>query len=196
LLTVRAQGAALASSYLLHCQLEGRAAPVKAAIFICSPLPFAKTPNHGIDCRNHFNVPSSDALPITRPVRVPQHLIPDAFSLRNCSSNKGGPKERVGLSRADSGVDLTEDFGKETISKASGPFFNMFHPTCDSVRLNLANAHIYGASDSWKGHGLDLLKLCTNARVFQHDGGHEIPQYASEEICDLIEDLTIRGGIL
>jgi hypothetical protein len=183
---------------------------VQAAIFICSPLPFARTLDHGLDCREHFNVPHTEALPIVRPTRVPQHLIPDAYFLRNCSSDEGKPQKsgnlprtdsgvslaRVGLPRTDSGISLAECPSEQAPSGSSGPYYNMFHPSCDSVRLDLPTAHIYGASDSWKGHGLDLLKLCANARAFQHDGGHEIPQYASEEICDLIEDLTIRAEIL
>jgi hypothetical protein len=170
---------------------------VKAAIFICSPLPFSRTLDHGLDCRKHFNVPHTEALPVVRPTQVPQHLIPDAYFLRNCSSDEGKSHKSVHLPRTDSGVSLVaEDFSENAPSKASGPYYNMFHPSCDSVRLALPTAHIYGASDSWRGHGLDLLKLCANARSFQHDGGHEIPQYASEEICDLIEDLTIRAGVL
>ena len=209
-LSHRLQGAALAASYLLHAQLEGRPAPVQAAIFICSPLPFARTLDHGLDCREHFNVPHTEALPIVRPTRVPQHLIPDAYFLRNCPSEEGISQKsghlprtdsgvslaRVDLPRTDSGISLAEASSENALPKASGPYYNMFHPSCDSVRLDLPTAHIYGASDSWKGHGLDLLKLCANARDFQHDGGHEIPQYASEEICDLIEDLTIRAEIL
>ena len=183
---------------------------MKAAIFICSPLPFAKTLDHGLDCREHFNVPHTEALPVARPTRVPQHLIPDAYFLRNCPSEEGISQKsghlprtdsgvslaRVDLPRTDSGISLAEASSENALPKASGPYYNMFHPSCDSVRLALPTAHIYGASDSWKSHGLDLLKLCANARDFQHDGGHEIPQYASEEICDLIEDLTIRAEIL
>jgi hypothetical protein len=169
---------------------------VKAAIFICSPLPFARTLDHGLDCRKHFNVPHSEALPIIRPTQVPQHLIPDAYFLRNYSSGESEAKERGHLPRTDSGISLAEDFSEKPDPRACGPYYNMFHPSCDSVRLDLPTAHVYGASDSWKGHSLDLLKLCANARGFQHDGRHEIPQYASEEICDLIEDLTMRANIL
>lgn len=77
-----------------------------------------------------------------------------------------------------------------------GPYYNMFHPTSDTVRLAIPTAHIYGAQDSWKRHGIDLLQLCTDATSFQHDGKHEIPSYASEEICDLVEELAMRAGIV
>jgi hypothetical protein len=131
-----------------------------------------------------------------RPTQVPQHLIPDAYFLRNCSSSEGEARERGPLPRTDSGISLAEDFSEKLGPEPSAAYYNMFHPSCDSVRLDLPTAHVYGALDSWKGHSLDFLKLCANARGFQHDGRHEIPQDASEEICDLIEDLTMRANIL
>ena len=70
-----------------------------------------------------------------------------------------------------------------------GIYYQMYHPSVDSVRIKIPTVHVYGRQDKWRLHSKDLVKLCTRdlATVFEHDGGHEIPRSASEEICDAIE---------
>ena len=65
----------------------------------------------------------------------------------------------------------------------------MYHPSVDSVRIKIQTVHVYGRHDKWWLHSKDLVKLCSkeSATVFEHDGGHEIPRSASEDICDAIE---------
>ena len=68
-------------------------------------------------------------------------------------------------------------------------YYQMFHPTVDSIRIQIPTAHIYGQKDPWYLHSKELVKLCSKdvASVFEHDGGHVIPRLLSEEICDVIE---------
>lgn len=92
---------------------------------------------------------------------------------------------------------LTEGFTPDRDGlRAGGPFYNMFHPTVDKVRIRLPTAHVYGARDSWRRHGTELTGLCSDAVVFEHSGGHDIPRHVSEEICDLIEGVVANAGIV
>ncbi|KAL4867996.1 serine hydrolase FSH [Aspergillus spectabilis] len=144
------QGAALAAGMLLHQQIEDPKAPplFRAAMFICSPLPFACVPDYGIDVRRYF------------------------------------------------GVKLLE--GCEIEQVTDGPFYNMFHPDVDEVRIRIPTAHVYGRQDDWRRHSMELRGLCCPQLQieFEHDGGHEVPRHASEEICDVFEELVIRAGLM
>lgn len=84
------QGAAVAASLLLHHELDRQAGksktttagpPFRAAVFMCSPLPFSASLAHGIDARSYFGVgrqPSLEDLGFEpgRPTTVPAALIP------------------------------------------------------------------------------------------------------------------------
>ena len=181
------QGAALIASMLLRQQLEEAGRPskplFKAAMFICSPLPFSCTVAHGVDVRSYFGIdPSLHPLPSPRPTNVPDYLVADAYFRRNdtdlaaaaavCSNQEGEP--------------------------GTVPYYNMLHPDVDTVRVSIPTAHVYGKKDSWRRHSMDLVRLCESKdRIcFQHDGGHEIPKTASEEICDVLEELVGRAGLL
>lgn len=63
---------------ILHHQMEHPSEPplFQAAIFICAPLPFACSPNHGIDVRKYFGVEASEPLGFNRPTIVPARLMP------------------------------------------------------------------------------------------------------------------------
>ncbi|KAM3516798.1 hypothetical protein NHJ13051_009573 [Beauveria bassiana] len=183
------QGAALVAGMLLREQLgrTGRSetAPTlfKAAMFICSPLPFSCTADHGVDVRRYFGIePSLESLPSSRPTTVPDYLVADAFFLRN-------DKDLAGLA---TGFEDKKDYKVE-----AEPYYNMLHPDVDTVRISIPTAHVYGKEDSWRRHSMDLVRLCEGANriCFQHDGGHEIPRAASEEICDLFEELIARAGL-
>lgn len=79
---------------------------------------------------------------------------------------------------------------------SEGPYYNMFHPSVDQVRISLPTAHLYGAGDPWKRHSIDFAEMCTQKVTLKHGGGHEIPQSASEDICDLIEELAAMAGLV
>lgn len=168
------QGAALAASLLLHQRIEDpKAEPwFKAAIFICSPLPFVCYTEYGVDVRKYFGV-LGPPLPSKRPTTVPDYLVADAYFRRNDKDLGGG------------------DGG------SGGQFYNMFHPSVDQVRISIPTVHIYGRRDDWRRHSKDLVGLCDPRHVlqFEHDGGHEVPRSASDEICDLYEEVVARAGL-
>lgn len=162
----------------MQCEIDQTPAPFKAAIFICSPLPFSRTPDRGLDCRKYFGFSTAAPLQKPRPTDVPSYLIPDEYFLRG---EKGATT-----------ASLTQGFAIGASQSNSPIFYNMFHPEVDTVRILLPTAHLYGAKDSWRRHSLDLAELCLDKLTFEHGGGHEIPSYASEEICDTFEELAAR----
>lgn len=166
------QGAAIAASILLHCEAEQKASPFRFAIFICSPLPFSHSLAHGVDTRTAFGVPS-----ITKPVRpgcpdtVPPDLVPDSRYLQG--------EQHQGSSS-----------GEET-------FYQMFLGSVDTVRISARTGHVIGAHDEWRRHSESLVELCVkkSRTVLYHQGGHEIPETFSEELCDLIETLVMESEL-
>ncbi|RFU28990.1 hypothetical protein B7463_g7332, partial [Scytalidium lignicola] len=166
------QGASLAASFILHRQLKYPTEPplFRAAIFICSPLPFSRDVTHGMDLRGYFGVTAPKPLSNGRPITVPKNLIPEPYFLQ--------PDTEFD---SDSGYSSQEDVSHN---------YNMFHPAVDKVRISIPTAHIYGREDAWRNHSLELLRFCNAPLSFQHDGGHEIPRSASDEICDLIEEVA------
>lgn len=188
------QGAALAASMLLHQQIEhpDEEPLFKAAMFMCSPLPFTYNLDYGVDVRKYFGVDHLTPLPCRskRPNSVPDHLIAPSWFLRN---DKDLGEDRV--------AGVATGFGKADVTPSKnmggGPYYNMFHPSVDKVRITIPTAHVYGKRDSWRMHSMDLVGLCDSksSMKFQHDGGHEVPRAVSEEICDLFEDLVARAGL-
>ncbi|KAF9887634.1 hypothetical protein FE257_009727 [Aspergillus nanangensis] len=180
------QGAALAAGMLLHQQIEDPHAPplFRAAMFICSPLPFACVPQYGIDVGRYFGVEPVRAG--RRPTTVPEYLVAEAYFLRNDKELEGEDEEEA---------DSTDS---ETGDTKAGPFYNMFHPSVDEVRIRIPTAHVYGRKDVWRRHSMELRGLCClrNQIEFEHDGGHEVPRSASEEICDLFQELIMRAGLV
>lgn len=164
------QGAAVAASLLLHEELESKPLSFKAAIFIGSPIPFARTTQVGIDARSYFGVPNTLPNAHARPSRIPPHLLTDPAYLRNPAQ-----LERVSCDNVQ---------------------YQMFHPTADEVRITLPTGHVMGMQDKWLCHSKDLVGLCQEdcRVVLQHHGGHEVPRAYTEEICDVVE--TVFGALL
>lgn len=164
------QGAAVAASLLLHQELESKPLSFKAAIFISSPIPFARNTQVGIDARSYFGVRNALPNAHARPTQIPPHLLTDPAYLRN-------PGELEGLS-------------------CDGVQYQMFHPTIDKVRIRVPTGHVMGTQDKWFCHSKDLVGLCQEKFrvVLQHDGGHEVPRAYTEEICDVVE--TVFAGLL
>ncbi|KAF1993036.1 hypothetical protein P154DRAFT_106180 [Amniculicola lignicola CBS 123094] len=164
------QGAAVAASLLLHEELESTPLSFKAAIFIGSPIPFAKAAQVGIDARAYFGIRNTLPNAHARPNRIPPHLVTDPAYLRNPAQ----------LERA----------------SCDDVQYQMFHPTVDEVRIRLPTGHVMGMQDKWFCHSKDLVGLCQeNSKVvLQHHGGHEVPRAYTEEICDVVE--TVFGGLL
>ena len=177
-LTTWVKGAALAASMILHHQLShSHPSPplFRAAIFICSPLPFSHSLDHGIDARAYFGF---DAMAPSRAdclTKVPDYLITDARYLRG----EDELESCNGQCLADGSI----------ASKRKEVNYQMFHSSVDDVRIDIPTVHIVGKKDEWRLHSLDVMKLCRGqlTRVLEHEGGHEVPRSADEDICDAIE---------
>lgn len=214
-----------ASMLLHHILEHPSEAPLfKAAIFICAPLPFAKNKGLGIDVRAYFGVPvpsqKHSGLTIVDPSLVPEKYFlrrddgdidsnldtsadpsrtPSpapvqslAFPHPNPQRSSSAPFEDNSDSEAGSGVESeAEDEGKD-----KGAFYNLFHASATRLRISIPTAHIYGRQDEWRAHSVSLVGLCAEPVVcFEHDGGHEVPRGASEEIADVVEEVIARVGI-
>ncbi|KAF2119259.1 serine hydrolase-domain-containing protein [Lophiotrema nucula] len=67
-------------------------------------------------------------------------------------------------------------------------FYQMFHHTCDKVRIDIPTGHVYGRKDKWLMHSKDLVNLCGNViEKVEHGSGHDIPRGSAEEFADLVE---------
>ena len=94
---------------------------------------------------------------------MPEHLITDAAYLKGEEEFEGEEKREI--------------------------FYQMFHASVDEVRIASPTVHLFGRKDKWRLHSVDVVKLCQpqRAQVVEHDGGHEVPKSADEDICDAIE---------
>lgn len=140
-------------------------------------MPFSQSLDAGIDARKYFGLggtqrPSRPGCP----TNVPEYLITDPAYLK-------GEDELEDSSSSD------DDDSQPALQLPRGIYYQMYHSSVDSVRINIPTVHVYGRRDKWRLHSKDLVKLCPRelATVVEHDGGHEIPKSASEEICDAIE---------
>lgn len=187
------QGAALAASMILHGLTTPAGAPLfRAAIFICSPLPFSSNLWNGIDTRRYFGSPAHIPNPVREdcPTKIPDYLVTDPRYLRG--EEYFEEHEKSG-SESDS-EESSRDSSRSVSPVPSQAWYQMFHHTSDEVRIRIPTVNIIGLKDQWRLHSKDVSELCdkSDSTVFEHSGGHEIPRYASEEICDLVEDLFLR----
>lgn len=157
----------------------------RAAIFICSPVPFSSDLEYGVDARTYFGTPVRRPNPVRPgcPTTIPPYLICESRYLRG--------EERLQKEKQQKRVsgNFEKVLSPKHLSKES--WYQMFHHTVDGVRISIPTAHVYGFRDQWRLHSRDLVQLCDEgtANVFEHEGGHEIPKDASEDICTLIETL-------
>lgn len=157
----------MAASLLLHDELEGMKPSFRAAIFVASPVPFSHCKNVGIDARRYFGIDDEQQpSEYGRPTVIPPHLITDPAYLRNPTQLES-----------------------QVCHKDKQYFYQMFHTSTDSVRITVPTGHIFGSGDKWFHHSKDLASLCQSDRstIFQHSGGHEVPNIYAEEIADVIE---------
>src|SRR4051794_7774548 len=123
---------------LLHQQLSNPAEPVfRFAVFFATSLPFSKTTENGIDMSEYFGLSALNRPKTGRPVVMPRGLSIAAQYLRN----------------------ETELEGKE-LSDLKDTHYHMFHPTVDTVRIQVPVGHVYGRADPWFRHGVDLGRIC------------------------------------
>jgi hypothetical protein len=198
------QGAVVASSLLVHDEFERQKArergdeagaqqpPLfRAAVFICSPLPFSKSLAYGIDTRLAFGLPAVPTLEdqgwgTGRLAGLPETLMPP--DLRFLVPDVGELQPH----REESGLDD---------ASGPGPYYQMFHPSSDpTVRISIPTAHILGRNDKlWGEHSKVLVHLCSpqGRSVYDFDGAHEIPkdEDVQADISDIIETLAAQAGL-
>ncbi|KAF2259790.1 hypothetical protein CC78DRAFT_571633 [Lojkania enalia] len=208
------QGAALAASILLHHQLKSPSTPppFSFSVFLGSPIPFSHSLRYGIDTRKAFG--ARIVTPTVRPNcpnEVPKYLITDPAYLRGEEELRRLAREKLMKSRLEAAEythnTVVDDSDVETPQGSASPssvsefgdnndaedlpetFYQMFHHTCDEVRISIPSAHVYGRKDKWNLHSKDLVKLCErgSAETFEHGGGHEVPRGCAEEIADIVE---------
>ena len=121
------QGAALAASMILHHQIEhpSESPLFRAAIFICAPLPFACSPDHGMDVRKHFGVDVSEPLSTDRPTIVPARLLPAPSPVK---SDKAGNADAKPSSESYSDSDSDSKSGSDSSNSGS----NLISPASSS----------------------------------------------------------------
>lgn len=194
------QGASIAASLLVHHQLDNPpdTPPLfRAAIFICSPLPFSRCLSRGYNTRGYFGLKANIKAVESRPAKVPDYLIPqdnEYFEYFLKPELESGLESDSSTEEEDDEDNGSQDRFCSTVHKGCRKlgmtlYYQMFHASVDDVRITIPTAHIYGRSDPWRPHSVDLVGLCDSGKVwaYQHDGGHEIPRDESEEICDTIE---------
>ncbi|KUI66655.1 hypothetical protein VM1G_02158 [Cytospora mali] len=170
-------GSAVAASMILHHQLENprSAEPLfRFAIFLASPMPFARTLDYGIDTRKYFGLAG-----VLKPIRadcmdkIPLYLLPDKAYLRGAAELDG-----------------------DQAANPAETFYQMFHPSADTERICIPTAHVYGLQDPWCRHSADMVLLCDQSvvSVLVHDGGHDVPKDLTEEMSDLIENTVGKAG--
>ncbi|KAK0702402.1 serine hydrolase FSH [Lasiosphaeris hirsuta] len=193
------QGASIAASLLVHHQLDNPPSTpplFRAAIFICSPLPFSRCLSYGYNTRGYFGLRATIKGVESRPAKVPDYLIPqdnEYFDYFLKPEIGHWPESDSSTEEDDDDYDNQDRFCS-TVHKGCRKlgvtlYYQMFHASVDDVQIPIPTAHIYGRSDPWRPHSVDLIGLCDigKVRTYQHDGGHEIPRDESEEICDTIE---------
>jgi len=156
------QGAALSASILLHHQIE---TPDKRAPFKAAIFFGSPVPfSSSLDHGIDARYYFGIPAPVPNPA-IPEWLITDKAYL-----------------------------GGESFADISKVRYQMFYQEVDAVRISIPTAHIYGRKDMWRLHSIELLGLCDrkSAAVFEHHGGHEIPDDSIEDICDVIESVVAK----
>lgn len=157
------QGCYLAASTLLLHQIHRPAdpPPFKAAIFICGGAPLLLAESIGFD--------------ISEEVWTQDRAGRDALSAQADSGAilAQGAKRWVGV-----GSDSVDEEAIRSVM--SGPY-----------RIDVPTVHLYGSKDPRYVAGIQLSGMCDpgKRRVFNHEGGHEIPrtEAVSKTIAELVE---------
>ncbi|KAF4506074.1 hypothetical protein G6O67_006195 [Ophiocordyceps sinensis] len=187
------QGSWLAASLLLKHQMEDPTSPLpfQFAIFISGSLPLSWSSSIGHDylgvltCEDPLSTDPSlwqrkgrDAkLEMERLSEIQQRLKRDI-----------SPEGEIRLRKA---LDLVADPANSHLRPRA------FHPDLHQDRLNLPTAHIWGREDFISGHAKQLLRLCNSAfaEVFEHKGGHDVPQSRedSTRMSEVIQKTIVRS---
>ena len=140
-----------------------------------SPMPLSCSVENGIDTRFYFGLEAPEPARPGCPDKVPVYLLTDPAYLNG--EEEDDDDEEQGRRRSGGGDDRNFSvFFAESQSSAPGAqdecvsaenekprnytFYQMFHPSVDSVRISIPTAHIYGKTDPWRSHSMDLVHLC------------------------------------
>ena len=178
-----------------------------------SPMPFSYSVENGIDTRSYFGLKATEPARPGCPDKVPEYLLTNKAYLigeeeKEIAEEEGGrtgevydQTPSVFTTEVD---DCTPSSRTDRVSNADTKqrkqtFYQMFFPTVDAIRISVPTAHIYGRTDPWRRHSMNLVQLCRGetAVVYEHSGGHEVPKSIEEceYICEAVETVvaSIKG---
>ena len=177
----------MAASMILRHQLEKPFDPplFRFAIFMCSSLPFSWGDDYGFD--------------VTSLMLAGQSAISDLSEWQRASMNEPAlgedtlnslppqMRERARL-RIQAIMDNEEVLGKH----------RRFHAEATTERIKIPTVHVYGAKDEAQDQSLALLNLCDSesSQVVKHEGGHELPRAASQDIAKAIQRAAVRADFM
>ncbi|KAH8912858.1 hypothetical protein BR93DRAFT_933788 [Coniochaeta sp. PMI_546] len=174
------QGCSLAFSFLLYHSRENPSEPLpfKSVIFICGGIPFAVLEDLG------YKVSPKAHGVNDQTVRVMKQK---AANLAHMAANLDQIKHGIGL--WDDTSDLIHD--PAVMPEERDVFGIDFTTVPDDLRINIPTVHIYGAKDPRWPSSMQLAYFCTDRKMFDHGGGHDIPRSTSvsEKIAELIRGL-------
>lgn len=172
------QGCSLVGSYLLYHAAEepGRALPFRSAVFICGGLPLPVLEDLGLPVPQRAHELSARTSVL---MRAKSAMLYDIDNL---------PR---GQGLWDNTADLEHDV-EEELPDESDCFGLDFTSFPRDLRIKIPTAHIYGAKDPRWPAGIQLAYFCDDRRMFDHEGGHDIPRTTdvSLRIAELVKDVN------
>lgn len=171
------QGCSLIGSYLLYHAQENPDAPLpfRSAVFICGGLP----------------------LPVLEDLGLPVPQRAHELNERTVVLMKSKSAKLYNVDQLPKGqglwdyIDDLEHDVEELPDERDcfGLDFTSFPP---ELRIKIPTAHIYGAKDPRWPAGIQLAYFCDDRRMYDHEGGHDIPRTTnvSLKIAELIKDVN------
>lgn len=173
------QGCSLALSFLLYHAREnpGEPPPFRSVVFICGGVPFSVLADLGLEV-------SARAHEVNE--RTVRAMKAKAANLTHMAANLH--QVRLGVGLWDDTSDLVHD--PAVVPDERDVFGIDFTAVPDELRIRIPTVHVYGAKDPRWPSGMQLAYFCSDRKMFDHGGGHDIPR--STEVSERIAEL-IRG---
>lgn len=172
------QGCSLLGSYLLYHARESpsRPLPFHSAIFICGGMPLPILEDLGLDVPQRAHELNERTVVL---MKSKSAMLYDVDKL---------PK---GQGLWDHTADLEHDV-EDDLPDESDCFGLDFTSFPGDVRIKMPTAHIYGAKDPRWPAGIQLAYFCEDRRMYDHQGGHDIPRttVVSVKIAELIKEVN------
>lgn len=174
------QGCSLVFSFLIYHSREnpGDPLPFKSVIFICGGLPFAVLEDLGYKVSPRAHDVNDQTVKVMKA---------KAANLAHMAANLDQVKYGVGL--WDDTSDLLHD--PAVVPEEKDVFGIDFTKMPADMRIRIPTVHIYGAKDPRWPSSMQLAYFCTDRKMFDHGGGHDIPRSTdvSQKIAALIRGL-------